>query len=453
MKKNQILSLVVVWALLFWVTSATSSYIHEQNGTISICDPDSNWTKCITMQDKNLWATKVWTWCSSSDTWACGNHYQRWNNHGFLPCLDSNWCNTFPWWESTWATHEPNCANYWPLNLGYTSGRYDSSTFISNNSDWCNPRNDNLRWWENDSQANNRWFDTSTNAVIDAENRRWPCGEWYHVPSIWERWILLKYWAANYTWAWNTLNLIYSSGLPGFSSNATAAGQFQEDFKIPFAGYRYYGAKVYGVGDYTFPWSSSPDAGNEYARYFNLDPNNANVYYNLHRASAFSVRCFKNSYLSFPSSEGGEPQVIVNIAEFNWWQNTCSGSNYIFENIVAWTSTGTHTLSWVFQCAFWNGRSSSIVTLQLSGNLVADGDRVISGSNLMMKNSEWTVSPVWLKFADTLISTWRALTATQTLFQKTANLIWVASWVVEVQLTVPWWTPDGTYNWTLVLTY
>ena len=89
----------------------------------------------------------------------------------------------------------------------------------------------------------------------------------------------------------------------------------------------------------------------------------------------------------------------------------------------------------------------------MSGDLVADGDRVISGSNLMMKNSEWTVSPVWLKFADTLINAWSALTATQTLFQKTANLIWVASWVVEVQLTVPGWTPDGTYNWVLVLTY
>ena len=57
MKNKNLLALLIVGTLLFPVTSATSSYIHERGWTISICDPSSNWTKCITMQDRNLWAT------------------------------------------------------------------------------------------------------------------------------------------------------------------------------------------------------------------------------------------------------------------------------------------------------------------------------------------------------------------------------------------------------------
>ena len=113
------------------------------------------------------------------------------------------------------------------------------------------------------------------------------------------------------------MNLSYLSGLSDFSSNVTAAGQFQEDFKIPFAGYRNLNAKVYVIGDSAYLWSSSPNAGNEFARCFGLDPDGASAYNGSYRANAFSVRCFKDSYLSFPSSEGGDSEIIVNIAEFN----------------------------------------------------------------------------------------------------------------------------------------
>ena len=441
MKRKQLLSLVVVWTLLFWVTSATSDYIHEQNGTISICDPDSNWTKCITMQDKNLWASEAWTWASSY--W---KHYQWWNNHGFLPCLESNWCETFSWWETMTTNERVDTTNYWPQNY------FDRAVFskiTSSPYDWSTTRNDNLRWWANDSQLNNRWYDETNNVAINVEDRQWPCEEWYHVPSIWEWNQVLKYWAEE-----NGIDLygedeewlLYNDD---WDQNFM---QFQEDFKMPFAGYRSFNAKVYVIGDLANLWSSSPYAGDERARYFALGPGEAGAYNLSRRAYAFSVRCFKNSYLSFPSSEGGEPQVIVNIAEFNWWQNTCTGSNYIFENIQADKVDNDYELTWVFECAFWNSQSKT-VTLQLSGNLVADGDRVISGANVQMKNSEWTSSPVWLKFANTILNTYQALTATKTLFQKTGSMIWIASWVVSVQITVPAWTPDGTYNWTLVLTY
>ena len=182
MKRKQILSLVVAWTLLFWVTSATSSYIHEQDGTISICDPASNWERCITMKNKNEWATQPWVWCINyanncwareyfwdtfeneedcnsrwqwlyeacmeTHSWEYWKHYQWWNNHGFLPCLDSNWCETFPWNEDMTTNERVDTTDYWPQNY------FDRAVFskITNSPyDWSTTRNDNLRWWANDS--------------------------------------------------------------------------------------------------------------------------------------------------------------------------------------------------------------------------------------------------------------------------------------------------------------
>lgn len=78
--------------------------------------------------------------------------------------------------------------------------------------------------------------------------------------------------------------------------------QFQEDFKIPFAGQRDRSARVYEIGDNAYLWSSSPDAGYADARFFGLLPIVAYAIGDNTRAYAFSVRCFKDSYLSFPSS-------------------------------------------------------------------------------------------------------------------------------------------------------
>ena len=401
MKKTKLLAWAVVVAIgglaMTSIATATTTVTPLTWVTVNYTlNEDLNtvftaWVLEISWDDKKIFILDRNLWATT--TW------------DLTSALPTSYWYYFQWWNNYWFSQniitwnqKIDCSWYGPNNPLY------NNVLISDysNYDYCLSKNDNL-WWNT----------TNTN-----EARRWPCPENFHIPTS-EEVIIIQY---------NSFN-----GLPVL---------------IPLAGYMSsYNGSVRLAGMHYYLWSSSPG---QYSVY-NLGSEPADIY----RTSALPIRCVYNynEFYENTSSEGGDSEIIVNIAEFNWWQNTCSGSNYIFENIVAWTSTGTHTLSWVFQCAFGNGRSSSTVTLQLSGDLVADGDRVISGSNLMMKNSEWTVSPVWLKFANTLISTWSALTATQTLFQKTANLIWVASWVVEVQLTVPWWTPDGTYNWVLVLTY
>ena len=396
MNKNLIkwtlLWLGVVWVLFTSTTNAYAEVTPRMDGDIpvlTVCGTeyisDSEWAEwCITIMDRNLWASTTWAWPSASE--------------------ESYW-NYYQWWDNTPHTEED----------------WNGSNIQPNNA-W---------WWESDNNE-------LVYPVKNASERRWPCPENYHVPSQWE---------------WSALMDIWFEATTNWTFLSNIVSQFYTAFFVPYAGFRVSsdGGDFWRQGSYSMYWSSSPYGGS--AWYFSLENDGGSVYSYTTRSDGWSVRCFRDSALGSSSSEGGEPQVIVNIADFNSWQNTCSGSNFLFENIVAWTSTGTYTRSWVFECAFGNGKSNPTVTLQLSWNLVASWDRVISWSNLEMKNTEWSVTPWWLKFAQTLIDTWHALTETQILFKKSTDLIWVASWVVTIQLTVPWWTPDGTYNWTLVLTY
>ena len=86
-------------------------------------------------------------------------------------------------------------------------------------------------------------------------------------------------------------------------------------FKLPFAGYRYYGsASLYDLGSYGFYWSSSPSsASSKYARRLYLGSSNVDADDYDNRADGLSVRCFKDSYvapisytLTFDSQGGDE---------------------------------------------------------------------------------------------------------------------------------------------------
>jgi len=262
------------------------NWVHHVWTDITVC---REWN-CITMQDRNLWATKAGTTCSSADTWACGYHFQRWNNHGFLPCLELNSCWTFPWWETMTTNEKIYRGNYWPQNY------FDRAVFskiTSSPYDWFNPSINNLRWWNGDALANNRWYDETNNVAINVEDRQWPCEEWYHVPSIWEWNQVLKYWAEE-----NGIDL-YGDGeyedwlLYNYDWDQNFM-QFQEDFKIPFAGFRDNYAMVSWLGAYAYLFSSSPYAGDAVARSFRLNPNEAGASDFGYRTYAFSLRCFKN---------------------------------------------------------------------------------------------------------------------------------------------------------------
>ena len=123
-------------------------------------------------------------------------YFQRWNNHWFQ--LNSE--------IKTWTelVSREESMQYWPNN------RYDSDTqFVVlgeldrnvnyHNYNYLASLNDNLRWWSGDSEIVNRMWEY----VIDQfrwdtgnprTERKWPCPEWFHVPSFWEIHKLFKLW-------------------------------------------------------------------------------------------------------------------------------------------------------------------------------------------------------------------------------------------------------------------
>lgn len=145
-------------------------------------------------------------------------------------------------------------------------------------------------------------------------------------------------------------------------------------------------------------------------------------------------------------------QVQVVIGKYNDGNNTCSWGNFLF-NFTASTEDQTDSTWNVFECKFGNSAQKT-VTLQLQWDLTStsgDVTSVISWSNVKVSNTVRTKTPDSLWSNTAINNSWA--TALQTLFDKAEKTIWDASWTVNIEVTVPGWKPDGTYNGTLVLTF
>lgn len=119
------------WTTIFdWSQSYPDSWIFW-NPSLELISISDNWTRRLTMADKNLWATVVYDWGSTYNQNNSGNAFQRWNCHPFP--FSWAWWNTSPdRVDTTW---------YWPNNY------YSSDTFITDNTSRQITYNPNLRWW------------------------------------------------------------------------------------------------------------------------------------------------------------------------------------------------------------------------------------------------------------------------------------------------------------------
>lgn len=298
----------------------TSEFMHYEEvawkGTITICDPDSGGTRCITMMDRNLWATTN----DITSTGSYGNHYQWWNNYGFAhPWIPTN-DDSVKLSSIDFDDAKVDASAYWPWNY-YSSGTFitdvgGSSGTSRNGGDWAFTWNNNLRWWSWDNIYNNYWYDTGTMQATNVTWRQWPCNTWYHVPSRWEWNQLLEYWVDNYTETTSdTITLVITSQWRSFSGNSLASTQLQDDFKIPFANNRSLGALIWKVWTQAYFWSSSPIA---VAGYFTLYSGTAAVL-SITRANGLSVRCFKDTPLSFPFIIVMDGETVIRSGEVKFW--------------------------------------------------------------------------------------------------------------------------------------
>ena len=148
--------------------------------------------------------------------------------------------------------------------------------------------------------------------------------------------------------------------------------------------------------------------------------------------------------------------VQVSIDAYNNWNTVCTWTSYYFNDLSASSEVQTGSRTGNITCVFWN-RTGTSVTLQLSWDLVHRDDSTlfIPRANVKLKNGTWTDTPTGIVTVSTEASNAVEFHASPvTLVTKTANKIGDASGTnLEISLTIPEWQPNGTYEWTLVLTF
>jgi len=241
---------ITKWEIIYW----TEDWLADWTDPLT-CDDDiiiCRWTIWLWYIIKacNEWATTVFTnqtfpdndisWDALTDArtlavneWAWWL-YQWWNNAELsMAAID---------WNQIWATTDDSSYN-------------NPAFFINGNADWASPANDNL-WWD------------ITNTSIA---RRWPCDEWYHVPSQ-EEW----YYIIDQKWrSWNLWTLMMS------------------DLKMPMAGGRDYNtADMWFQGTRAWYWTSRRNWTTAY--YIRIEPSVIFTAIGDQRPAWYSVRCMKN---------------------------------------------------------------------------------------------------------------------------------------------------------------
>ena len=295
MKKRLLWLVAIPLIAIGSLTYANDFIVHDtDNWTITVYSADKSYG--ITIADKNLWAENVGDY---------GYYYQWWNNH-----WNYAWTNTWTLNElldadvservNKWYSGDNDkfiIFNNWNKNTyDYRSGVYYTNA-TDNSYVWDSAYN-NLRcgWNDNDDSDATivKWYDTGNHVVTNPENRQWPCPDGYHVPSAWEWWMLIKYWAEtnNISYRWNSWD---------YSLN-TWFSDFVDNFKLPFGGTRFYYSVV--IGDQVTKWSywSSTLNGSMVYRLLTYKnhyryPDDVELTGDSYRVASFNMRCFKIHHL------------------------------------------------------------------------------------------------------------------------------------------------------------
>lgn len=205
-----------------------------------------NTNNCVNSWDTFL-ASSTYQWCDSQDivvcswtwTWYIVSSCNVWSSMAWT--WPSNYWEIFQWWEDiTWTDASvENC--FW--NRDTQSCDWSAvglSTWVA----------DNISWWVD------RWYDWSQT------DNRWPCANWYHVPS-----------KTDWEWVDTLLWSLISDALNLANTNVYKLNAFNVSYL-----------------DNGYYWSSTAaaDAYNTYA--YDL----VNWISTNDRGSILSVRCFKN---------------------------------------------------------------------------------------------------------------------------------------------------------------
>ena len=346
--------------------------------TITVTD----WTTTITILDRNLWATAAWTWCEDIN-------YDLY--HPKCSGIDNTYWYLFQWWNNYWFPSHWELSNMSstlvssPINIPYSS-----STFITGHSNWMNDNNVvNLWWWTtNDSSynANNR-------QITNAQERQWPCPDWFHVPSAWELYKLF---------------LMFNND----------ASDIHENLKIPYAGRRQPSDNALSAGalreqGYRAGLLSSSINSNDksnYSYWSMIIYTDSAFINNDSRSTAQSVRCFYNNYAEYSEPESTEvteitiswiTEPVLWAYPVTWWitiTSTPEGAVHIANSW--WSDFNWYTLcNPMWTCS--NDRDTSYFSNQDSApnkkyylviNYVIDDWYELADNATITTNWNWTVT-------------------------------------------------------------
>ena len=186
----------------------TTSWIYH-NSDLWLISLSSDWSNWITIADKNMGATTVWSGGDTLTDANCGYFYQWGNNYGFPHS-----------WNVTTSSTQVNASNYWPWNY------YSSSTYIvpSNSSyGWDSSNNDNLWGWE--TWPTTWWWDILirpiyipqeyTDTLTTTYNQSTNSTTYYY----WEKFTALKSWQINEVWFLHNNTLVWLMVILDVSTN------------------------------------------------------------------------------------------------------------------------------------------------------------------------------------------------------------------------------------------
>ncbi len=250
----------------------------------------SDWNNHITMMDRNLWASSPISEWRKWDYDGC--YFQWWNNYCFtwkaeyISEDDYSRMDVLNETPENYTKSNNYTTNPIKWNRKYSHQWYLWDEFVVGLRDYWkhDEHHDDLWWWENDSEKNNWWWNIKKETQ---ENRKGPCPEWWHVPSIGEWWKVIEIFM-EYNW----IKVDWITKI----QNVWLSSDFADYLFLPNASNLNYD-NMYNPGRYNaWVWTSSP--------YFK-DKNSAHVMYVYptqyidgssvwSRWYWFPIRCFQN---------------------------------------------------------------------------------------------------------------------------------------------------------------
>ena len=263
------------WTIIYDGSSTASWAWIFHNPSLGVISYSSDWTTWKTIADKNLWAENVyvnWDWYSQINCWW---FFQRWN------------CYMFPY---TWAVDKSSTlvavSWYWPWNY------YSSSTFVKAPSGWqsrdrasdTGVGTEDLWWWKTWRIWNYDHLELYVWNWISKSLMRWPCQEWWHIPSSIER-----------SWVTTIMEHIFAEDEYYSHINTRYYSQY---LHLPISWCLHNWERVFINEQHWFYWCSTPDVADR--RWYTLDMNNLSWGYNItcvnyaYRCRWIHIRPFKD---------------------------------------------------------------------------------------------------------------------------------------------------------------